>query len=547
MYRYLIYNRVSTVGQQDNTSVQHQETLSRAYADAQSWHYAGSVSVQESGASPDRGGIEQVFRFLETGKVDVVVFAKVDRIGRSQPAFTRFFEGIYERGGQLAIATEGRVYPALHELQKATVFQRAVAEHEWLTTNERTQQGKLHHIERGSFLKKPDYGYTLKKELRSGIKVNIPVPLDEEVKVLREFIIPEFLQGTPRTAITCLLNDKGVPSRRRGSKWTLPPVTKILERIERYAGQPFEYSHTVNGTKHVLRYEYPPLIPLTVAEKVRKRLVIQPRGSTTPFRGRLVCRSCGSPGAARGKQRDRAGTGWVHRLGCQRNQTRHYYKSIGQAERVESDCKGTTSHSFFVRALQAFLTEPEKIYWELDGFMQTTTMMDMQTHELHGVEQELLSKRRKLQDQAAQLSGDDFFEVARAINEKLREVNHELDNLSSNLMKRQRQLDLRFQALRTLGITFPEPDGMRVDVSKMYEPYAVVVSKAGRLLQQLEVEDWQAVNELMYELGLLLECNFAEPDPVARQQSVRVSMCLPKVSTTEVDKIYESYKLGDAN
>ena len=80
-----VYARVSTEEQaQHGTSLGEQTRKGRAYADAQGWEIADEyVDEGVSGAAADRPALDRLKTAVRKGDVDVVIVAKLDRLGRS--------------------------------------------------------------------------------------------------------------------------------------------------------------------------------------------------------------------------------------------------------------------------------------------------------------------------------------------------------------------------------------------------------------------------------------------------------------------------------
>jgi site-specific DNA recombinase len=82
--RAAIYARVSTAEQVDGTSLTTQVARCEHYIAAQDWAPTGSyVDEGVSGAKASRPALDRLMTAVRAGTVDVVVIAKLDRIGRS--------------------------------------------------------------------------------------------------------------------------------------------------------------------------------------------------------------------------------------------------------------------------------------------------------------------------------------------------------------------------------------------------------------------------------------------------------------------------------
>src|SRR4051794_31575491 len=82
--RAAVYLRVSSEEQIDGTSLTTQEERCTAYCTAQGWTVQDVyIDPGISGASASRPALDRMLAAVRAGSVDVVVVAKLDRLGRS--------------------------------------------------------------------------------------------------------------------------------------------------------------------------------------------------------------------------------------------------------------------------------------------------------------------------------------------------------------------------------------------------------------------------------------------------------------------------------
>jgi DNA invertase Pin-like site-specific DNA recombinase len=82
--RAVTYVRVSTEEQVDGTSLAFQQESCWRVVDQQGWDFAGAFGDEGvSGALASRPGLDQLIDACRRGDVDVVVVARLDRVGRS--------------------------------------------------------------------------------------------------------------------------------------------------------------------------------------------------------------------------------------------------------------------------------------------------------------------------------------------------------------------------------------------------------------------------------------------------------------------------------
>lgn len=74
----VIYTRVSSESQEDNTSLADQEARAKAYIISQGWKFSGPFSDVASGKDLNREGLSDLL--LQLKKIDYVVVLKLDRL-----------------------------------------------------------------------------------------------------------------------------------------------------------------------------------------------------------------------------------------------------------------------------------------------------------------------------------------------------------------------------------------------------------------------------------------------------------------------------------
>jgi site-specific DNA recombinase len=84
MKRAVLYARVSTNEQTDNTSLDGQITKAKAHATRRGYRVADEIREVHSGADPDRPGLHRIRDLARSGSIDVVVFYAFDRFMRDE-------------------------------------------------------------------------------------------------------------------------------------------------------------------------------------------------------------------------------------------------------------------------------------------------------------------------------------------------------------------------------------------------------------------------------------------------------------------------------
>lgn len=95
------YCRVSTDEQaQDGLSLEYQQSRIKAYAESQDWQLIDFyIDAGYSGKDTNRPEFQRMMNDLESGKADILVVLKLDRITRKQRDFLNLLEGVLEPAG----------------------------------------------------------------------------------------------------------------------------------------------------------------------------------------------------------------------------------------------------------------------------------------------------------------------------------------------------------------------------------------------------------------------------------------------------------------
>ena len=105
--RAAIYARVSTAEQVEGTSLATQRERCTAYVNAQGWTFAGEyIDAGESGAKESRPELDRLAAAVRRGELDVVLVAKLDRLGRTMRGLTALLADWDERGVRLVSVAE---------------------------------------------------------------------------------------------------------------------------------------------------------------------------------------------------------------------------------------------------------------------------------------------------------------------------------------------------------------------------------------------------------------------------------------------------------
>lgn len=243
--RVSIYCRVSTAGQEDNSSMATQEQRCRDFAADQGWIVANVFREVHTGSELfERQQLSRLRDTIRAKECDVVLAYALDRISRSQAHLGFLLSEWDHLGARLALVTEDLAdTPEGRLLQSVRGF---VAEVERLKIRERSQRGVLARVQSGKPIpgQKAPYGYAWRDAKRSGYVLN-----HDEHPVVRK-IYDSILQGKTLRATAQALTLAHIPTPTgRAKRWEVATLHTILKNPI-YAGKPVAFRtrvERVNG------------------------------------------------------------------------------------------------------------------------------------------------------------------------------------------------------------------------------------------------------------------------------------------------------------
>jgi site-specific DNA recombinase len=223
--RVTIYCRVSSAGQEDNSSLTTQEERCRAYVSERGWKVVGVYREVHTGAELfERPQLTRMREGLRAGEADVVVAHALDRVSRSQ-AHLGFLLSEWDHLGvrmelvteELAETPEGRL------LQSVRGF---MAEMERLKIAERSRRGVRARVDSGRPIpgQRAPYGYRWQCEEKSALTLN-----PETAPIVRG-IFDAVLRGQTLRSIAMELSAGAVPTPTgRSKRWEVSSIHSILK------------------------------------------------------------------------------------------------------------------------------------------------------------------------------------------------------------------------------------------------------------------------------------------------------------------------------
>ena len=215
--RAVIYTRVSSESQEDNTSLDDQEARAKAYIISQGWKYSGSYSDVASGKNLDRPGLNNLISNLK--KIDYVIVLKLDRLSRK---LLDILNLVYESFDTHKVAVVSVTEPFNTSTPQGRLLLNMLgsfAEYERELIKERVMAGKKAKALAGGYIGgSPKLGkIAISKEL---------VDHKEEQNLIRT-IKYHRKQGKSLRDICQFLDEKGYKTKR-GGKWYPKTIANIV-------------------------------------------------------------------------------------------------------------------------------------------------------------------------------------------------------------------------------------------------------------------------------------------------------------------------------
>ena len=216
------YVRVSTDGQEDNTSLASQQERIECYCKAFD-HELVKVFV-EVGSGKDMKNRPEFNKAMEMVKneADGIVSLKLDRIARNCRDVLTLVEDTLQPQNKALVLLDLNVDTSTPTGKMILTMMAAVAELERAQINERTQSGRKAKAEKGG------YAYGSPKFGQSSNDGEL-VENEDETKII-DIIRKHHKSGKKANQIAKYLNAQGIPTKR-GKQWTQQGVINILNRI----------------------------------------------------------------------------------------------------------------------------------------------------------------------------------------------------------------------------------------------------------------------------------------------------------------------------
>ena len=224
--RAAVYLRVSTEGQVDGTSIDTQRAHCQDLASRHGLTLVSEhVDAGVSGAAASRPALDELLAAATAGDIDVVLVAKLDRLGRSLLHLLELLEKLDVLGVRVLSATDGidtRTPAGRLMLHLLAVF----AEFERERIRERSQDGHRRRAQAGGFVgTTPPFGYRAAPDPASaGFVLAIDQRSAACIRAMYRLLVHE---RVPLTQVVSQLNAAGHRSDS-GTPWTKQTGTVAL-------------------------------------------------------------------------------------------------------------------------------------------------------------------------------------------------------------------------------------------------------------------------------------------------------------------------------
>jgi site-specific DNA recombinase len=420
--RCAIYTRKSTEKglEQEFNSLDAQREASEAYIASQ--RHEGWIALSEhyddpgfSGGNIERPGLKKLMRDIERGRIDCVVFYKLDRLSRSLLDFVKLAEFFDQHNVTFVSITQqfssttamGRLI--LNILLSFAEFERAISA-------ERVRDKIAAAKKKGKYLGgTPPYGYDVDYQ-STKLVVN-----QEEAKLVRH-LFKMFIETGSCLEIARDLNVKGIPSKswttkngsfHQGGPWNAQHVYRALNN-RTYLGETIHKDKSYPG-------EHQAIVPKSLWERVQRIFsngTARKKGQETHevktlLRGIIRCGHCDkSMVGTYTKKRNKV----VYRYYACSSAIKNGYASC-PVKSVPAD----EIEKAVVGQLRALLQSPEVI---AETFRAAMELQEQELRSLRDEKADLEMRMVELKASASELVSSDFGEDASA--EKFSELNDEI-------------------------------------------------------------------------------------------------------------------------
>jgi site-specific DNA recombinase len=416
-----IYARVSSDKQREESTIASQTAALTDFARSRGYQVPAEWVFEDegySGASLVRPGLERVRDLAAEGQIEAVLVHAPDRLSRKYAYQILLIEELGRHGVETVFMKAPQTATA--EDQLLVQFQGMIAEYERAQILERSRRGKRHRARQGqiSVLSGAPYGYRyVRKSDDAAARYEI---IEAEADIVRMVYQSYIGAGMSIGAITRLLNQRGVPTRKRISRWERSTVWAVL-RNPAYRGtacfgktetaprqritRPLRLRGGV-GSRDSAHHERPRAdwieiaVPAIVADDIFARAqelleqnkLLAPRRTIEPsiVQGLVSCRKCGY---ALSRTSTRSSARNIHYYRCLGSDAwRNFSGPVCDSRPVRQDLLDQVVWAEVVRLLE----DPSLIQSELDRRLEVARTAHPAKQRENALERDLARTRKSM-------------------------------------------------------------------------------------------------------------------------------------------------------
>lgn len=218
--RVALYPRVSGHEQEDNYSIPEQIERMKKYCESRDWMvYKIYTDSGYSGSNLDRPGLQEMIKDSESGKFEMVLVYKLDRLSRSQKDVLYLVEDVFDKHG-VFFSSMTENFDTSTPFGKAILGILAVfAQLEREQIKERTMMGKQARAEEGKW--HGSNWFPIGYDYKDGLLIQN----EYEVMQIKE-IADLFLKRIPVRTIANLIEQKGY--KHKYGDWDAKTIKRVL-------------------------------------------------------------------------------------------------------------------------------------------------------------------------------------------------------------------------------------------------------------------------------------------------------------------------------
>jgi site-specific DNA recombinase len=522
-----IYARVSSDQQKEDNTIASQTAALVAFAREQGVSVPDEWIIEDagfSGASLVRPGLERLRDLAAEGHIQAVLIHSPDRLSRKYAYQVLLMEEFARRGVETVFIKAP--HADTPEDQLMLQFQGMIAEYERAQILERSRRGKRHRARAGevSVLCGAPYGYRyIRKTNDAPARYEVDAAEAEVVRLVFENYT---VGGLSIGALARLLNEMGLPTRRRVTRWERSVVWAML-RNPAYKGtacfgktqvaprqkvtKPFRLSGRAGFSENTSQHERPREewievpVPAIVteetfalaAERLTDNKRFAPRRTIEPsiVQGLVSCRKCGY---ALSRTSTRTSARKIHYYRCLgADSWRHLGGSVCDSRPIRQDLLDEVVW----REVMRLIEDPTLIRAELDRRLDAARAAEPTKRRQEVLERELVRVSKSME------------RLVTAFQEDLLSL--------EELRRRMPELRAREQTMRTELQAIRDQAADRMIFLRLAETLTAFLQKLRASAQALDVSDRQRI------VRLLVKDVLVDDDTVIIRHSLPMHTTIP--------------------